>query len=149
MRLEAGDREGALSAYEEALAIMRKLAATDPGNTDWQSDVGQSLFEVGNARGAMGDRVGALSAYEESLAIRRKLAAADPGNAEWQADLVISLYIVGTVSDPPRARAALREALDIAEALARDKRLTAAQQNWPKLLRDALAKLPPEAAEAK
>ena len=149
VRLEAGDREGALSAYEEALAIIRKLAATDPGNTDWQSDVGQSLFEVGNARGAMGDRVGALSAYEESLAIRRKLAAADPGNAEWQADLVISLYIVGTVSDPPRARAALREALDIAEALARDKRLTAAQQNWPKLLRDALAKLPPEAAEAK
>ena len=78
----------------------------------------------------------------------RKLAAADPGNAGWQADLVVSLYRVSTVSDPPRARAALREALAIVEALARDNRLTAAQKNWPQMLRDALAKLPPEAAEA-
>jgi len=56
---------------------------------------------------------------------------------------------VGTVSDPPRARAALREALAILEALARDNRLTGAQKDWPQLLRDALAKLPPEAAEAR
>jgi hypothetical protein len=52
-------------------------------------------------------------------------------------------------SDVPRARAALLDALAIAEALAREGKLTAAQQNWPQLLRDALAKLPPEAAEAR
>jgi hypothetical protein len=39
----------------------------------------------------------------------------------------------------------LREALAIAEALARAGRLRAAQQDWPQMLRDALAKLPPEA----
>ena len=78
----------------------------------------------------------------------RKLAASDPGNAEWQTDVVVSLYKVSTVSDPPRARAALREALAIVEALARDNRLTAAQKNWPQLLRDALAELPPETAGA-
>ena len=54
-----------------------------------------------------------------------------------------------SASDPPRARAALREALAIVEALAREGKLTAAQQNWPQLLRDALAKLPPEQAEAR
>jgi len=56
---------------------------------------------------------------------------------------------VGTVSDPPRACAALREALAIVEALARDNKLTAAQEDWLQELRDALAKLPPEAAEAR
>ena len=115
----------------------------------WQRDVSVSLNKVGDVRLAAGDRAGALAAYEESLAIMRKLAASDPGNAGWQADLVISLYKVSTVSEPAGARAALREALAIAEALARDNRLTAAQKNWPQLLRDALAKLPPEAAGAR
>jgi hypothetical protein len=88
-------------------------------------------------------------AYEEDLAIVRRLTDADPGNAGWQIDLVTGLYRVSTVSDAPRARAALTEALAIAEALAHDGKLTAAQQNWPQVLRDALAKLPPEQAEAK
>ncbi len=79
----------------------------------------------------------------------RKLAAADPGNARWQADLVLTLGRLSNVVDPPRARALLPEALAIAETLARDGKLTAAQQNWPQLIRDALAKLPPEQAEAR
>jgi hypothetical protein len=73
------------------LAIMRKLAAADPGNAGWQRDVSVSLDNVGNVRRAAGDRAGALSAHEESLAIRRKLAAADPGNAGWQRDVSVSL----------------------------------------------------------
>ena len=37
VRVAAGDR-AALAAYEESLAIMRKLAAADPGNADWDRD---------------------------------------------------------------------------------------------------------------
>jgi len=99
---------------------------------------------VGRVLLAEGDRAGALAAFEESLAITRKLAGSDPGNAGWQADLVVSLSEVSSVSEPPRARAALREAIAIADALARDGKLTAKQQDWPRLLRDELAKLPPE-----
>ena len=124
---------------------MRKLAAADPGNAGWQRDLSVSLEKVGDVRLAAGDRAGALAAYEESLAIMRKLAASAEIPA-WQADLVFSLYKVSTASDAPRARAALREALGIVEALARESKLTAAQQDWPQLFRDALAKLPPEAA---
>jgi hypothetical protein len=141
-----GDRAGALEAYEESLAIRRKLAASDPGNTGWQSDLGVGLARVGDVRLAAGDRMGALSAYEESLAIMRKLAASDSGNAASQTDVVVSLHKLSTVSDPPRARAVLREALAILDALTRDNRLTAVQKNWPQILRDALAKLPPETA---
>ena len=106
------------------------------------------LVKLGNVRLAGGDPAGALPAYEESLAIVRKLAMSDPHNVEWQTDLVISLYKISTVSEPPRARAALREALGALDVLARDNRLTAAQKSWPHIMRDALAKLPPEQAQA-
>jgi len=43
----------------------------------------------------------------------------------------------------------LREALAIAEALARERKLTPEQQAWPQGLRDALAKLPPETAKGR
>ena len=109
----------------------------------------QRLERIGEVRLDAGDRAGALAAYEESLAIRRKLAAADPGNPAWQADLVFSLYKVSTVNDAPRARAALCEALAIAEALARDNRLTTRKKTWPQLIRDLLAKLPPGTVEAR
>ena len=148
VRLAAGDRAGALSAYEESLAIMRRFASTDPGNAGWQRDLTVSLDRVGDVRLAAGDRAGALSAYEESLAIMRKLASSDAGNAGWQADLVVSLYKVSAAADVSRAREALREALDILAALARDNRLAVAQKNWPQLISDLLAKLPPEAAQA-
>ena len=68
VRLAAGDRARALSAYEDGLSIRRRLIAADPGNAQWQRDLSVSLNKVGDVRRAAGDRAGALSAYEESLA---------------------------------------------------------------------------------
>ena len=120
--LAAGDLARAREAAEESLAIMRKLAAADPGNAGWQRDLSVSLEKVGDVRLATGDRAGALAAYEESLAITRKLAAADPGNAGWQRDLSVSLNKVGDVrlaaGDRPGALAAYEESLAIRRKLA-------------------------------
>ena len=127
---------------------MRKLAAADPGSTLAQRNIGVALTRIGDARLAGGDRAGALAAYEESLSIARKLATVVPSNIGWQVDLVVSLYKLSAVVDPPRARAALREALAIAEMLAREDKL-AAQQELPRRIGDALARLPPEQAEAR
>ena len=66
----------------------------------------------------------------------------------WQADLAVSLYNISPVSDPPRARAALREALAIVDTLAHDGKLTAAQRGWQQRFADALAKLPVAAETA-
>jgi tetratricopeptide (TPR) repeat protein len=142
-RLEVDDHTAARAAYEESLAIVRKLAASDPSNAGWHRALAVSLVKVGDVWLAAGDRAGALSAFEESLAIMRKLA--DQGNPGSLTDLVVSLFKVSTVSEAPRARAALHEAITIVEALARDNRLTAAQKDWPQIFRGLLAKLPPEA----
>jgi hypothetical protein len=88
------------------------------------------------------DQAGALAAYQESLDIRRKLAAQDPGNAQAQTDLVVSLVQIRKVVDPPQVRAVLTEALLILEKLDQEHKLTAAQKNWPDLVRTALSKLP-------
>ena len=97
LRLAAGDRLGALAAYDESLAIIRRLAAAEPRNAGWQRDLGVTLVDAGDIRFAGGDRTGALAAYEESLAIRRKLIASEPGNAEWLRDVSVSLERIGEV----------------------------------------------------
>jgi tetratricopeptide (TPR) repeat protein len=142
VRLATGDHVGVLAAYEESLAIRRQLAAADPGNAGWQRDLSLGLGRVGDVNRATGDRDRAFAAYEESLAIVSRLAAADPGNAGWQRDLFISLYKVGTMSDPALGRKYLTDALAIAEGLARENKLPAAQKGWPQEIRNALAKLP-------
>ena len=74
LKLRAGDAAGALAAYEESLAIFRKLAEADKGNTEWQRDISVSLNKLGDLKLRAGDAAGAVAAYEESLAIARKLA---------------------------------------------------------------------------
>jgi hypothetical protein len=91
---------------------------------------------------AAGDLRDAAAAAAQSLDIDRKRAAQDQGNAEAQTDLVVSLYKVSTVVDPPQARTALAEALSILEKLGQEQKLTAAQMDWPNMIRTALSKLP-------
>ena len=78
VKLQAGDRAGALAAYEESLAIRRKLAEADPGNAEAQRDLSVSLDKIGDVKLQAGDRAGALAAYEESLAIRPQAGGGRP-----------------------------------------------------------------------
>jgi len=82
----AGDRAGALSAVEEAVAFYRELAGANPAFTP---DLATSLNNLSNRRSAVGDRAGALGAIEEAVALRRELAGADP--AVFTPDLAGSL----------------------------------------------------------
>jgi hypothetical protein len=143
-RRARGHRSGALAAYEESLSIDRKAVAADPTKADLQDDIRATLNRIGDMRLSLGDRAGAHAAYEESLAMVRKLVAADPNLMMWRLDLLLGLYNVATVSEPPRARAALSEALAVAETLARDGKLMGPQQSWPQRIRELLAELPPE-----
>jgi tetratricopeptide (TPR) repeat protein len=113
---------------------MRKLAAADPGNAQWQRDVSVSLNRVGHVQLAADDRAAAMAAYEESLAIMRKLAAADPGNADWQRDVSVSLEKVGDVRLAAGDRAAALAAYE--ESLAIMRKLVAADPRNAQWQRD-------------
>ena len=147
VRLAVGDRARALTLFEESLQVARGLVAYTPGNVRWQRDLSISLQRVGDVRLANSDRVGALALYEEALNVVRRLVTADSSNTQFQTSLVVMLYKVSTASELSRAREALSEAVALVEALERDGKLTAAQREWPRLLRNALASLSSESGD--
>jgi tetratricopeptide (TPR) repeat protein len=147
-RRDMNDHSGALAASEESLGIIRRLIAAAPTDFALRNELSTRFGTLGEVRHAAGDRHGARKAYEEAVEIMRWLVTADPKSSAWQRGLVSRLYWLSTAADPAAARAALREAIAIAEMLARDNKLPAAEQRWPQILREELAKLPPETADA-
>jgi tetratricopeptide (TPR) repeat protein len=88
----------AMVAYQEYLAIMKRLISKDKSNSDWQGDLSLSYSKVGDVLFDQGKLQEALEAYQQSLNIRRTLAEQDKSNADWQRDLIMSLYKVGTTT---------------------------------------------------
>ena len=86
---------GNLAAYEECLAIRRRLAKVDPRNTQWQHDQALILDQIGNEYRNAGMKRQAIEAYEGSLAVWRHLANIDPQNLQRQLDVAISLNKLG------------------------------------------------------
>ncbi len=124
------DPTGALAAYEESLAISRRLADANNGNAGLERDASVSLDKIADVKRSTGDQTGALAAYEESLAIARRLAGLDPSNVSWQTDLVVSLYKIAIMADGARKQTALDEAIKIVERLDAEGKLSPAQKGW-------------------
>jgi tetratricopeptide (TPR) repeat protein len=84
-----------LAAYEECLAIRRRLAEVDPRNIQWQHDQALILDQIGNEYRNAGMKRQAIEAYEGSLVVWRHLANIDPQNLQRQLDAAISLNKLG------------------------------------------------------
>jgi hypothetical protein len=90
---------------------------------------------------------------DSAQAMMDRLAQASPDDVTLQRRRAAAFLEFATtylaVGDLTRARAVLREALTIVERLERAGKLTAAQKDWPQVIRNRLAALPPEQAEAR
>ena len=110
-------------SYSEGLAIVERLAQSDPGNARWRRDLSVSYDKVGDVQLAQGNLPEALKSFRDGLAIRDRLAKADPGNAGWQRDLSVSYDKVGDVlvaqGDLPEALTSFRDGLAIGDRLAK------------------------------
>jgi tetratricopeptide (TPR) repeat protein len=140
--LAVGDIERARRAAEEALALMRKIVAADPGRAPKQGYLSVSLEKLGDVHLAAGDPAKALALYEESVAIRRKVAAAEPGSTDWQRDLSVILIKLGdrrlANGDQAGALAAYEESLGGA------RKLTASNPNnneWQRVVSASLSRI--------
>jgi tetratricopeptide (TPR) repeat protein len=82
----------AKARYDEALAALQRLAATNPTSGHIAEALGGSYFELGVADFELGDTRGAIANFQASLSIRKKLGAADPTDAEIQDYVLITLW---------------------------------------------------------
>src|SRR5271166_5895783 len=121
--LEAqGKLEAAQAAFEEYLAISRRLAEQNPSNAGWQLELAGAQSRIGGVLQAQGKLEAALAAFKEYLAISRHLAEQDPSNAGWQLELAGAQSRIGGVLQAQgkleTAQAAFGEALAISRHLA-------------------------------
>jgi tetratricopeptide (TPR) repeat protein len=116
-----GDLSEARRRYGAAYAIAERLAASDPGNTEWRRDLSVSHNKLGNVAVTAGNLDEARAQFAKGLAISERLAAADPGNAGWQRDLSVSHERLGdvgvTAGNLDEARTQFAESLTIRERL--------------------------------
>ena len=63
MQQAQGNVKEAIEAYGENLAVMRELAAKDPGNSVWQQSITLILTKVGDAQKQTGNGEDAIAAY--------------------------------------------------------------------------------------
>ena len=70
---EIGDKEDALRAYEESLAIRERLVRENPSVTQFQSDLARTHSKIGRLQGEIGRQAEAMASLEQ--------APRDPGTA--------------------------------------------------------------------
>ncbi len=97
VQLQQGDLAAALASYEASHAIIRRLVAGDPSNTEWQRDLAIGYANIGDVRLAEGDFTSAAESYNANLSIAARFASADPTNTLWQRHLSISYRKLGDV----------------------------------------------------
>ena len=90
MLSHAGRPAEALPMAEEAVAIYRELAATNPGR--YRPNLAESLGDLGGCRVMLG-RADAVPVLEEAVAIYRELAVTNPGR--YRSTLANSLHNLG------------------------------------------------------
>ena len=119
---EIGDKQDALIAYRESLAIRQKLADANPAVIEFQSDLADSHNNIGILLRDTGKPAEAMKAYESALAIRQKLADANPTVTEFQSDLADSHNNIGNL---------LSDTGKPAEAMKAYESALAIRRSWP------------------
>ena len=98
---EAGQRQAALAAAQEAVTIRRQLAEASPDA--YLPDLATALNNLGNRLAETGQRQAALAAAQEAVTIRRQLAEANPD--AYLPDLAAALNNLGDPAGRGRAAA--------------------------------------------
>jgi tetratricopeptide (TPR) repeat protein len=81
VREAQGKIQDALDAYQQALAIAKRLTEHENSNAVWQWNLSASYADVGSVLEAQGKLQDALDNYQQGLAITKRLAEQDRSNA--------------------------------------------------------------------
>jgi tetratricopeptide (TPR) repeat protein len=96
-----GDLAGALKSYRDALAIVERLAKSDPSNASLQSDLGTAYANLASAFRKGSDNAKALVALRQGRTIIERLTKLSPDNAVWKHSLA---WYNGQITELARQR---------------------------------------------
>ena len=139
LALWRGDLESALTAYEEALDLVRRLRIVRGASPEVLHDLSIAIRKVGGVQLSLGNLSAASAAFEESLALRRQLRAALGDTPEAIRDLSVSLYRMGDVQQSLGNLSAAGAAYE--ESLVLDRQLHKIMGDMPQTLEDLAVSL--------
>jgi serine/threonine-protein kinase len=121
----AGLTSEALRSTEQERAIFERLVRDYPDVADYKSRLASALRSVGSRQRDCGRSAEALAAFQHSLALSEELVRNRPDDVNYRLGVASSLFDIGWThyrlsGRMEDARAAHRQALDLAEAIARD-----------------------------
>ncbi len=121
---EIGDKEKALRAFDESLAIQERLARKNPSNTEFQRGLAGILGNIGLLQREIGRTDESLVSSKRARAILERLVREAPSNTEFQTALASTHSNIGILQHktgrPAEALESYGQALAIFERLARD-----------------------------
>jgi tetratricopeptide (TPR) repeat protein len=121
---EIGDRQDALRAHKESLAIGERLARENPNVDQFQSQLAATYGTIGSLQIQTGDPDQALESYNNALVIQDRLARDNASVTEFQSELATSHNNIGALQSqtghPDQALDSYAKALTIFERLARE-----------------------------
>ena len=84
--------------YEEAHRMTQRLAAGDPGNTDWQRDLTVAYERLGYVAREQGQLAEAAEWFEKSRVNWKDLLKRDSTNVDWQKGITVAIDGLGDVA---------------------------------------------------
>ena len=114
---EIGNKQDALNALAESLAIMQRLASEKPTVQEFQTGLANSHVAIGNLQNQIGRSVEALASYEQARAIEERLVGKNPEAIEFLSELAKVLVNIGVVQSQTGRRAAALESYDQARKI--------------------------------
>ncbi len=96
---EIGDKQDALRAFEESLAILGKLALDKPSVTELQRGLAASHTNVGILQSATGRPAEVAGIVRAGAKIQERLARANPSATQVRSDLAGTHYNIGSLQN--------------------------------------------------
>jgi eukaryotic-like serine/threonine-protein kinase len=77
-----GDFDHALNEYREAHSIAERLASEEPNRVDFELELANSVYKIGQTRLRMGDSLGAAPSVQESVNLAERSLRDHPDNVD-------------------------------------------------------------------
>ena len=120
VRIKRGDLTAAMPAFEQALALGRRLIARDAGNLEWLETLALAHFWVGNGHWNAGNLAAALEQFEANLELAKRLADARPADLDLRMEVANGEGNVGSVLHAMRELGRAREHLLASKRIVED-----------------------------